>query len=74
MYDTYNVIYSILKELQSIRNILEQPQKRVSKKDKKSFEKRIIDRPLLEPQNSMMMERKETNENIKNRNPASKWQ
>lgn len=48
--------------------------KRVSKKDKKSIEKRIIDRPLLEPQNSMMMERKETNENIKNRNPASKWQ
>lgn len=31
------------------------------KKDKKSIEKRIIDRPLLEPQNSMMMERKETN-------------
>jgi hypothetical protein len=61
MYDTYNVLYSILKELQSIRNILEQPQKRVSKKDKKSFEKRIIDRPILEPQNSMMMERKETN-------------
>lgn len=61
MYDTYNVLYSILKELQSIRNILEQPQKRVSKKDKKSFEKCIIDRPLLEPQNSMMMERKENN-------------
>ena len=74
MYDTYNVLYSILKELQSIRNILEQPQKRVSKKDKKSFEKRIIDRPLLEPQNSMMMEREEINESIKNRNPASKWQ
>lgn len=61
MSDTYNVLCAILKELQSIRNILEQPQKRVSKKDKKSFEKRIIDRPLLEPQNSMMMERKETN-------------
>ena len=74
MYDTYNVLYSILKELQSIHNILEQPKKRVSKKDKKRIEKRIIDRPLLEPQNSMMMERKETNENIKNRNPASKWQ
>lgn len=74
MYDTYNVLYSILKELQSIHNILEQPQKRVSKKDKKSFEKRIIDRPLLEPQNSMMMEREEINESIKNRNPASKWQ
>ena len=64
MYDTYNVLYSILKELQAIRNILEQPQKRVSKKDKKSFEKRIIDRPLLEPQNSMVMERKEINERI----------
>lgn len=61
MNDTYNVLYSILEELQAIRNILDQPKKRVPKKDKKSFEKRIIDRPLLEPQNSMMMERKETN-------------
>lgn len=66
MYDTYNVLYSILKELQAIRNILEKPQKRVTKKDKKSFEKRIIDRPLLEPQNSMVMERKEINERITN--------
>ena len=64
MYDTYNVLYSILEEIQAIHNILEQPKKRVTKKDKKSFEKRIIDRPLLEPQNSMMMERKETNERI----------
>lgn len=64
MNDTYNVLYSILEELQAIRNILDQPQKRVTKKDKKSFEKRIIDRPLLEPQNSMVMERKETNKRI----------
>lgn len=64
MSSTYNVLCAILKELQSIHNILEQPKKRVSKKDKKSIEKRIIDRPLLEPQNSMMMKRKETNEQI----------
>jgi hypothetical protein len=61
MSGTYNILCAILEELQAIHNILEQPQKRVSKKDKKSIEKRIIDRPLLEPQNSMMMERKETN-------------
>ena len=58
MSSTYNVLCAILEELQAIHNIMEQPKKRVSKKDKKSIEKRIIDRPLLEPQNSMMMERK----------------
>lgn len=39
MSGTYNILCAILEELQAIHNILEQPQKRVSKKDKKSIEK-----------------------------------